>query len=104
MTTLVEYPLKGDRSILIEISDEDKASGLTRSAREGKVIEKAIEEFGKVMESVNYAAKTVLDSLSDLDAQHVAVEFGVKLSGGLDVIIAKASGEANFKVTVTRDK
>lgn len=104
MTTLVEYPSKGETSILIEVNDKDKASGLTRSSREGQVIEKATEEFSKAMQSVNAAAKVVLDSLSDLEAQHVAVAFGIKLTGGLDAVIASASAEANFTVTVTRDK
>jgi len=104
MTTLVEYQLDEKRSILVEVSDEDKVQGLTRAARAGKAVEIAQEEFGKAMQSVNSAAKLVLDSLSDLESQHIAVEFGVKLSGGLDAIIAKASGEANFKVTLTWDK
>lgn len=104
MTTLVEYPVKGDASILIEVSDENKAQGLTRAAREGVIVEKAQEEFSKAMESVVSAANTVRNSLSDLDAEQVEVAFGIKLSGGLDVIIASASGEANFTVTVTWKK
>jgi hypothetical protein len=52
------------------------------------------------MKSVNSFAKIIFDSFSDLEAQQVAVEFGVKLSGNY-AIITSENADANFHVTLT---
>jgi len=62
----------------------------------------AKKDFEIAMKGVADVANTVKRDLSDLKVQHVAVAFGVKLTGGVNFTIT-AGREANFNVTVTWD-
>jgi phage tail sheath gpL-like len=59
---------------------------------------------GKVREAVApavEAAKEVLDRVKELAPDEVEVKFGIKVSGGAQWLVAKATGEASFEVTLT---
>ena len=59
-------------------------------------------QFAEVQNLILTCCNSLYESLSRLPhPERVAVEFGVKLGGEVGVpILAKASGEANFKVSV----
>jgi len=47
------------------------------------------------------AAKAVLEKVKEARPDQVELKFGVKVSGGANWLVAKATGEANFEVTLT---
>jgi len=63
----------------------------------------ATDTFESALEKVRTAAEGILRQLRSLaqPPDEVAVEFGVKMSAESGAIIAKASGEANFKINLT---
>ena len=59
---------------------------------------------GRVRDAVEpavRAAKDVLDSVRDACPDEVVVKFGVKASGTMSWLVAKASAEGNFEITLT---
>ena len=59
-------------------------------------------EFAEVRELIVTCCNGLIESMSSLrNPERVAVEFGIKLAGEAGVpMLTKASGEANFKVSV----
>lgn len=47
------------------------------------------------------AAKTVLEQIREIGPDGVEVKFGIKVTGGASWIVAKATAEANFEITLT---
>jgi hypothetical protein len=47
------------------------------------------------------AAKAVLDKVKEVRPNEVELKFGIKVSGGANWLVAKATGEANFQITLT---
>lgn len=61
------------------------------------------EVFGRVREAVApavEAAKAVLEKVKEAGPDTVEVKFGVKASGEASWLVAKASGEGNFEVSL----
>lgn len=62
------------------------------------------EVLGRVQEAVGpavEAAKAVLEKVKEARPGEVELKFGIKVSGGANWLVAKATGEANFEVTLT---
>ncbi|MGH8879355.1 MAG: CU044_2847 family protein [Stackebrandtia sp.] len=62
------------------------------------------EVAGRVRDAVEPAvrtARTVLERVRESGPDEVAVKFGVKVTGKVDWIVAKAATEGNFEVTLT---
>jgi Trypsin-co-occurring domain 1 len=62
------------------------------------------EVLGRVRDAVDpaiEAAKAVLDKVKEVRPNEVELKFGVKVSGGANWLVAKATGEANFEITLT---
>ena len=100
MKQLIEFPLEDGGTVVVEV-DEDVA-GTTRASRPGEVAEKATETFEAALAPVVPAAEALIGRLRGLSQrpEEVTIQFGVKLSGKLNAIIASSAGEANFAVTV----
>jgi Trypsin-co-occurring domain 1 len=47
------------------------------------------------------AAKVVLDRIKEARPDGVEVKFGVKVSGGANWVVARATAEASFQITMT---
>lgn len=60
-------------------------------------------DFKSALSRVKSAAGELLETIRSMDVQpdDCEVSFGIKLSGELGAIIAKASGEANFTVKLS---
>jgi hypothetical protein len=63
----------------------------------GVVIAKVKDAVRPAVES----AKVVLDEVNRLAPGDVAVKFGIKVTGSANWLVAKASSEASFEVTLT---
>ena len=102
MKRLVEFPLEGGSSILVEV-DEPQAEGVVRAARPGEIAERAVETFETALKKIQPAAVAIINQLRKVSdpPDQVNVEFGVKLSAGAGAVIASAGAEANYKVTLS---
>ena len=101
MRRLVEFPLEDGTTILVEI-DEPELSGLVKASRGGDVLTKAQQTLEKSLEKVQPAAQYVIQQLRKLhDApDEIQVAFGLKLSAEAGAVLASASAEANYTVTL----
>jgi hypothetical protein len=62
------------------------------------------EILGRLRDAIDpavEAAKTVLDKIKEARPDQVEVKFGIKASGSANWLVARASGEGNFEVTLT---
>jgi len=102
MKRLVEFPLEGGGSVLVEV-ESTSADQLIPASLPGDVATKVAITFESALDKIRPAVGAIISKLRGLvDApDEVAVEFGIKLSGAAGAIIASANAEANFKVNLT---
>ncbi len=100
MKHLVEFPLEGGGSIVVEV-DEPESEGTIRAAR-GDTIVKAKETLEEALNKVLPVTKSVVEKLRSIGNRpdEIEISFGVKLSTAAGAIIASATAEANFDVTM----
>jgi hypothetical protein len=87
------YQLDDSTTVSFEI---DPTEGF-RPAGPGQIAGKVREAVAPAVE----AAKEVLDRVKELAPDEVEVKFGIKVGGGAQWLVAKATGEASFEVTLT---
>src|SRR2546430_16712973 len=100
MKHLVEFPLEEGGSIVIEV-DEPEGAGTIREAR-GDIIAKAKQTFEEALNGVLPVTKSIVEKLRSIGSKpdEIEISFGVKLSTAAGAVIASASAEANFDVTM----
>jgi hypothetical protein len=62
------------------------------------------EVAGRIREAITpavEAAKVVLEKVKETRPDEIEVKFGIKASGGASWLVAKATAEANFEITLT---
>jgi hypothetical protein len=97
---LVEFRLEDGSSLLVEAESADRE--ITRGGRaEGLTVE-ASESFEGALRRVQPAAVAIVERLRGLsDApEEIEVEFGIQLSAEVGAFVARAAGEANFRVAL----
>ena len=101
MKRLVEFSLEGGGTVLVEV-DALEEPGPIPAAR-GEVVQRAHKTFEEALEVVRPMAQVILDKLHALHdpPDEVQVEFGLKMSAEAGALIAAASAEANYRVTLT---
>lgn len=97
MKRLVEFPLQGGGSIIVQI-DEPEVGGTVRAAR-GDVIEKARDTLEDALNRVIPATKSVATQLKSIRPDEIEVTFGITLSMQAGAFIT-AGSDANFGATV----
>ena len=100
MKHLVEFPLEEGGSIVVEV-DEPESAGTVRAGR-GDSIVKAKETLEEALTTVLPVTKSIVEKLRSIGNKpdEIEINFGVKLSAAAGAVIAAASAEANFDVTV----
>src|SRR2546423_11776615 len=100
MKHLVEFPLDEGGSIIVEV-DEPESEGTIRAAR-GDAIVKAKETLEQALNNVLPVTKSIVEKLRSIGNKpdEIEISFGVKLSTAAGAVIASASAEANFDVTM----
>lgn len=100
MKHLVEFPLEEGGSIVIEV-DEPETSGTVRASR-GDTLAKAKETLEDALGNVLPATKSVIEKLRSLENKpdEIEVTFGIKLNTSVGAVVASATAEANFDVTL----
>jgi hypothetical protein len=98
---LVEVPLADGGSILVEVDEQDRGP-VTRGgpaesvAKAGESLEQVLGQLGPAVRGIVSQLRTAADW-----PEQVQIEFGVKLSTDANLIIARAGGEANFRIALT---
>jgi hypothetical protein len=100
MKHLIEFPLDAGGSVVVEV-DEPESEGTIRAAR-GDTIIKAKETLEESLNKVLPVTKSIVEKLRNIGNQpdEIEISFGVKLSTAAGAVIASASAEANFDVTM----
>jgi hypothetical protein len=100
MKHLVEFPLEEGGSVVVEV-DEPESEGTIRAAR-GDTIVKAKETLEQALNNVLPFTKSIVEKLHSMGNKpdEIEISFGVKLSTAAGAVIASATAEANFGVTV----
>lgn len=106
MVRLLEYPLEGGGSVLVQVEDRRSGDGeVTRGwgERDRRVIEQAQESFEQAVGRVQPAVQALLAQVRSLaeSPDTVSVEFGLELSAEVGAFVANASSKGNFKVSLT---
>ena len=100
---LVEFPLEDGSSVFVEVDEPEGAGGTVRAARPGELAEKAQVTFEEAVQRIRPAAEAILGKLRDLQEppDQVAIEYGLKLNAQAGAIVASASADAHYKVTLS---
>jgi hypothetical protein len=104
MKSVIEYNLEDGGTVLVEVDVEDEiAEDLVPAASPDEIVAKARITFEKALGGIEPVAKAVIAKVRALDVRpdEYGVQFGLKLTGEAGFIIASASGEANFTVSLT---
>ena len=102
MKHLVEFKMEDGGSIIVE-ADEPETGETTRGLRRPAVIaEEAKETFEQALSKIRPATEKIISALSGLATrpQEIEMEFGFSLNAAAGVVIASASTQANYKVTL----
>ena len=97
--TVVAAKLRSGEALLFEV-DEPMAIGGVTAVGIGAVARDGFIDLDGALGGVKQAASQVLDAVRSIAVppDSCEISFGVKLSGTLGAIIAKASTEANFTI------
>jgi hypothetical protein len=100
MIRLLDLELREGGSILVEA--EEPARGPVTRGRPAEEVIKAGQSLEQVLGQLGPAVRGIVSELRAAAdwPEEVQVEFGVKLSTDANVIIARAGGEANFRIAM----
>jgi Trypsin-co-occurring domain 1 len=101
MGTLLEFKTGAGESLLVEVEDPPRAE-VTRGGRSAEAVVEAGASLEQVLSRLGPAIGGLVSQLraSAEWPGEVEVEFGVRLSVDSNVIIARAGGEANFRIAL----
>lgn len=101
MTRLVSMSLDEGGDVLLEVAG-DNEQGFQRVGRGEDAVKRAAETMQDALGQLRPAAQTVIDqfrALSD-SPDKISLDFGIKVTGEAQLVIAKATSEANFHVSI----
>jgi hypothetical protein len=105
MGEIVEFPVEAGGVLRVQAVDGLDGGGgqelVPAAPGMSDVVDKARETLESALGKVTPALGTITDRLRKLSPDEVAVEFGFVLSAEHGIVIAKASGEIHFNVTLT---
>ncbi len=100
MSYYTRVPINDQGEVIVELSG---GSGL-QEVGAGNIIQDTKSKFDDIMNTVELCAQGFMESLSKIESairpQEASIEFGVSLSSEIGTVIAKASAEGTFKVTL----
>jgi len=103
VSALVEFPLEGGGTVLVRVDEAQSQGGsVTRGSTPREVVTQAAETFESALARLQPVAAAIVAKLRDVadPPDEVEVEFGITLSAELGVIVSRAGGEANFRITL----
>ncbi len=102
MTELLEFKSEQGATVLVETVAPARSGPVTRGGRAEEAVAEASESLESMLGQLGPAVKGIVSELrSSTDwPDEVEVEFAVKISADSNVIIARAGGEANFRIAL----
>jgi hypothetical protein len=98
VTSLLELQLDDGGSIVVEV--DDRRGPVTRGMRESEALVRGSDTFDAALARVAPAFKALVARVRDAgQPDEIEIEFGLKLNTEVGVVIARTSGEANFRVS-----
>ena len=98
MTEILRYEV-GSGTVLVEVADN--SYGVERPSRNEQGITDAGRRLEDALAAIRPAANAAAEVLKEVGAEHLEVQFGVKLAGGAGAIIAQNCSEAHFMVKLS---
>ena len=101
MKRLVKFPLADGSDIVVEV-DEPDTGGTVRVSGSNDVIAQANQTFDQALDKIRLATESAIGRLRDLShhPSQIEMQFGFNLSMEFGAVIAKATAEANYTVTL----
>jgi hypothetical protein len=101
VSALLEFKTSAGDALLVEVQQQS-VEPATRGGRTAETVVEAGASLEQVLGRLGPAVRAIAAQLrATADGpDEVEVEFGVKLSADSNVIIARAGGEANFRVAL----
>jgi hypothetical protein len=98
---LLKLKTEGGGAVLVEV-DPLSSGPVTRGGRGANAVVEATESLEQLVGRLGPAMRGIVSQLRTAAdwPEEVEVEFGVKLSADSNVIIARAGGEANFRIAL----
>jgi len=99
MKRVVEFPIEGAGSLLVEVEEQEIAGPRPAGVGDGAV-ERAAIGLEQAIAKVRPLAEALLRELGSLTRQpdEVTVEFGIKLNAAAGIVIANTAVEGNCQV------
>jgi hypothetical protein len=97
--------VNGD-GIEVLLETDPSSSGIVRAARPGDVVATAAHTLDESFDHVRATAESLVGRLTRLPVQPktIELELGVKISAEAGAIIAKTSGEGNFRLRLVWER
>jgi hypothetical protein len=106
MTYLIQVPIadataEGADFFVMEV-DGQVDRGVVRSGRPGQVVTTAAETFEAALERLQPLTRAIIVKLRGIvdGPEEIGVEFGLKMNLEAGLVVARATSEANFTVTL----
>ncbi|MFZ0088986.1 MAG: CU044_2847 family protein [Solirubrobacteraceae bacterium] len=102
MSELLKFKSDEGHSILVEV-DGDQGGRIVRGGRATDAVIEASSSLDQALAGLGPAVKSILTQLR-AGAEwpdELEIEFGVTLSADANVIIARTTGQANFRIAMT---
>lgn len=102
MKRLVAFPLEAGGSVIVEVDEPESEGGVVRAARPGEIAETARQTFEAALDKIKPSATVIIAKLRSLSdpPDEMELAFGLKLSASAGAVVASASVEANYTVTL----
>ena len=98
MTEILRYEV-GSGTVQVEVADN--SYGVERPSRNEQGITDAGRRLEDALAAIRPAATAAAEVLREVGAEHLELQFGVKLAGEAGAIIAQNSAEAHFVVKLS---
>jgi hypothetical protein len=99
-TYLLEVPVAEGNQILVEVSDPN-TDDLVPAAKPGTMIGRARTTLSSALAELQPTIRALSEWAKDSAPDEFGVEFGIKLGGQANVIVASGTTEVNFIVKLT---
>ena len=104
MTSLIKFPLDGDKAIWVEVEDPAAEGGTVRAGRLGDALKtvQAKVTFDEALNQVCTSTERIISRLRQLSDQpnDIEVVFGFTMNAEIGASISKVSSDGNFMVTM----
>jgi hypothetical protein len=103
-TQIIELQVETGQIVLVEVSTEfpEKGTRTTRVGRSEDLHSQAKHSFEKALDVIKPLSDTIAKKIKELALQpdETTLEFGLKLNFSGSIVVASASSEANFKISM----